>query len=740
MNWTEGALARHSRRKGWDKDAARQKQYFAKARARKHAPSSNKALDVISFVPDYIPQPQPAQDGHLASSTPRQKQKTPRRRLVQKQHDVARKAGRQPARDDSNLHLGKGVTETQHSSVSPLDKDRQELDIVAKRRKLLEKADWTGISTQKPLLADFSWQRDHVIKPIAKPTSRRDHRSSRALDGPVPNHHLNERRLGRLSENDMRINIGSQNLRWSRESNSVRSSATRQDLFPGLDNSTRNQNALQLPISPYQQNSSAHMNSRVSTSHRHSDESLASFEPHNSLLNFSIAPQHPEHRHIKQATKTHGESNELRHVVRSSTPVIHHPQPTRERRIPMFNLRSPDLQEDMSTIAVLGASTQPSHRITAEDIQWNKWLNSNSKATPQQPIEMNQDQQSLVSISPGISNYWDTSEDQPRTKSSSNREASRQSVLHRVDEPLLRSSDTYSSSIPLSDNLQRETFDTGSELPELHVEDSLSSIERARSSWILPTSSSYGRSEPSIRPGSDLVLPAGVHLPMTPNVQDLLDLLTASEEQQEAMSEHQEERETTPNTEDEDEIWKRFVFDDDSAEINRKAREEAHEQTKFDLGFKKSDLPHAFIESSLASGSIAPASDIAEPPSASRDRSSPTAERTPNMIDALTEDLSDVGMVTSSSEAAAKINATDATDSIIAQPASPQPLQAEFRFHHPQLFVGRLANDVPSNPSSVPLYAPPKKGRRPRSGRRRDKGRPGIRAMPNYDDDPIEED
>ncbi|KAM0555128.1 hypothetical protein ACHAPJ_006479 [Fusarium lateritium] len=227
---------------------------------------------------------------------------------------------------------------------------------------------------------------------------------------------------------------------------------------------------------------------------------------------------------------------------------------------------------------------------------------------------------------------------------------------------------------------------------------------------------------------------------MTPQVQDLLELLTASEAQQEVISEHGEDREIIPNPEDEDEIWKRFVFDDDSAEINRKAREEAHEQTKCDLGFKKPDNPHTFIESSLTSGSPAPASDIAEPPSASRDKPSPTTEHTPNMTDALAEDLSDAGMVASSSEAAAKINATDATDSIIAQPASPQSPQPEFRFHHPQLFVGRLAYDVPSNPSSVPLYAPPKKGRRPRSGRRRDKGRPDFRAMPNYNDDPIEED
>src|SRR6478609_2791856 len=90
MNWTEGALARHSRRKGWDKDAARQKQYFAKARARKNAPASSKGLVVESFVPDYIPQTERHQDRPSISSTPAKKQKTPKRKLIHRQQDISR--------------------------------------------------------------------------------------------------------------------------------------------------------------------------------------------------------------------------------------------------------------------------------------------------------------------------------------------------------------------------------------------------------------------------------------------------------------------------------------------------------------------------------------------------------------------------------------------------------------------------------------------------------------------------
>ncbi|KAF5023009.1 hypothetical protein F66182_4928 [Fusarium sp. NRRL 66182] len=393
----------------------------------------------------------------------------------------------------------------------------------------------------------------------------------------------------------------------------------------------------------------------------------------------------------------------------------------------MFDVCSPDLEEDASTVAVIGAPRKSSNRITSEDIRWNAWLNSYPKATIQQPSEVDQERQPSRLISPGVSIYWNASD----VSNPGSQEDLKGLSTCRVSKSPSRSGDLHSYGPP------RESLNTEFELPEVHTKAMISNISRPTSSSELSKNPSYERSESSIKLRRDLVLPVETHLPVAPNVQDLLGLLTANEERQGTDPKLQDHQEATPDTEDEDETWRRFIFDGNGAEINRKARDEAHQQTKCDLGLKKSGVLSNFVESSLTSGSTALASDIAEPSLASRDRSSTTTERTPNMSDDSTENLPDAGLVVSSSEAAVASNMTDTADSIIAQQASPLQ-KPEFRFHQPQLFTGRLASDVPSIASSAPFHAPRKKNRQPR--RRRDKGRPDFRAMPNYDDDPIEED
>ncbi|KAH7255421.1 uncharacterized protein BKA55DRAFT_564058 [Fusarium redolens] len=367
------------------------------------------------------------------------------------------------------------------------------------------------------------------------------------------------------------------------------------------------------------------------------------------------------------------------------------------------------------------------------------WLESRTKSRQQQHAQPSRNKGPSRPISPSLSNYLNTSNDKSHIGSLICTENQGQNSPHANEEPQPRSSETYPSSIPASES-QHEPLDDEQELPELQTRDPFPSILPATSSCALPKSSSYERSETSPKTGSDLVIPMGSFMPVIPNVQDLLDLLIASEEQQEPNIENQTQQEITPNTDDEDEIWKKFVLDNDSAETSRKAREEAHEQTKCALGWKKPNVPRMFIESSLSSGSTAPPSDIAEPPSASRGEAPSTLERNFILADDQIQDLPGAELEVPSSEAAARADIADAADSIIAQPASPQPLQAEFKFHQPQLFVGRLASDVPSTKSPVYLDAPRSKGRRQRSRRRRDKGRPDFRIMPNYNDDPIEED
>ncbi|KAM0472769.1 hypothetical protein ACHAP7_008556 [Fusarium lateritium] len=726
MNWTEGALARHSRGKGWDKDAARQKQYFAKARARKHAPASSKGLDVTSFVPDYISQPQHSQERQSTNSTSSRKQRTPRRGLVYKQPEVANKSENNLPKDTSTRQ-GKGSAENEQTSNMHIDKDQQDLGIAEKRRRLLEKADWTGVITQKPALVDFSWRKEQSAKLPTKPvydyrpglTSRR----SRQMDCP------NVRTLGQVSSSEMKINIGNQNLRWSRDSNSVRSLSTRHDLMPyGYNNSNESQGIM----SPYQQQAhSVDVSREPSAVLLRPREPRVNVEPRNPFLKFSAGNHNSRRRHIGCEENRPREPEEPRHIARANTPVIHQPQPKRGTRPRMFDIRSPDLQEDISTVGILGTSTKSSSRVTSEDIRWNTWLSSNAEPKLQQPAPTNQENQPSRSIRPGISQYWNTSEDITNTQSPASHDGSRQSLLPTMETPQPCSSASYPFSLPRPENHQGGTLNQEPELPQMQATH-FPSVSGKGSTYSLPKSSGYGTNESSTKPGTDLVIPLRSQLPAIPNAPDLLDLLAAVEERHGVANDAPASREPTPDAEDEDEIWKKFVFDDDSIETSRKARQEAHEQTKRDLGLKKSNALLPFFESTLSSSSVAPPSDVAEPPSTLRNSSYLHKDSNHNETDDRAQDLREP------SGAVQNKDIESTTDSVIAHPASPQPVHAEFKFHQPRLFVGRLANDAPCNPPSASLYDQPRKGRRPR--KRREKERPDFRAIPNYNDDPIEED
>ncbi|KND88323.1 hypothetical protein TOPH_06990 [Tolypocladium ophioglossoides CBS 100239] len=56
MNWNEGSLSRHARGKGWKEDDARQKEHFAKARARLQGAPPASVPGEPRFIPSYIPQ------------------------------------------------------------------------------------------------------------------------------------------------------------------------------------------------------------------------------------------------------------------------------------------------------------------------------------------------------------------------------------------------------------------------------------------------------------------------------------------------------------------------------------------------------------------------------------------------------------------------------------------------------------------------------------------------------------
>lgn len=739
MNWTEGALARHSRRKGWDKDTARQKQYFAKARARKNAPASSKGLVVESFVPDYIPQTERHQDRPSTSSTPAKKQKTPKRKLIHRQHDIS-KTPRQKSIQGVNLELPKPDGQIDHSPARWTNKNDHESDIARKRRKLLEKGDWTGVSTQKPLMVGFAGQKDRSPGSRGTRNFRQNHRSVLSPHRPGPNDRYNKVTLARPTHDEMRINIGSQNLRWSRDSNSVRSLATRQDLAAHLGTTSGSTTRLE-PISPYQHTPSAQAAMRITTRPRDSNINPDHYDSRNQPSSPLDTAHNTAYGYTGQEVDRREEPKEPRFIVNAHTPIIHQPQPTRKTRSPMLDVGSPGTEENLSMTAVLGAPKRPYARITSEDIRWNLWLNPSAETAPKEPDRMKQADHPPRPVSPGISHLWNSSEDYTQTSTPLRNEALQQESSSIFGEPQLQSSESSPSSILASDSVQDETPHPGPELPQMQAVCHLPNVSTAVLTRSLSRSPNRGISESFTEPQSDPVLPVQVNPRMIQKAQDLLDLLTENEERHGASIEKQVDPETMTDVEDEDEIWKRFVFDDDPAETKRKACEEATEQTKCDLGLGKAKTLCAIEDALLPSSSAAPQSDVAEPPSEPRDLSANNV--TLDMASDRIEELlgADQGSELEedpSSEAAARTDITDTIDSTTAQPSSPQPPQADFKFHQPQLFTGRLAGEISSNTPSVSLYAPPKSGRRLK--KRRDKGRPDFRAMPNYEDDPIEED
>ncbi|KAH7003203.1 hypothetical protein EDB82DRAFT_482885 [Fusarium venenatum] len=491
---------------------------------------------------------------------------------------------------------------------------------------------------------------------------------------------------------------------------------------------------------PYQLPPNVQTLTRVTIRPRKCNNSPDRLDSRNKLSSLSKSALNTTHGNSNRGLNRREESDKPRFVANAHIAIIHQPQPTKGTQPSMFNIRSPDLEENMSTTAVLGAPTRSSKRITTKDIRWNSWLNSKAIISSKEPAQTNEMSESPRSISPGISHFWNSSEEHSQTQSPVQPRTTRQRLLSQTDEPQLQSCESRSSNAISSDNIQNEVLSSEPKLPEVQTEDDSPSPITLETHEPLKNLN-HDRRHACVKRRSDWVLSARPNPHKTTNCRDLLDLLSENEDSNGAVTEKDTDRKTTLNPEDENEIWKRFVFDNNIAETTRRALDEAKEQTRRELGLERTNSPCTFQDLPLASSPTAARSDVAEPPSVSRD-SSLSMKQTLGIADdemgrpSSTDpdsDLEDQSL----SEVTARVDTTDANGSIIAQPSSPEPIQAEFKFHQPQLFIGRLAAGAPSDKPPVTFYEP-KNGKRWK--KRRDKGRPDFRAMPNYDDDPIEED
>lgn len=200
MNWTEGALARHCRGKSWNPDLARQKEYFAKARAAKKRPVSLCSFNAVpAFVPDYITQ----KDDPLTST---------------------RTSVSTISSDGVNVEspgpscLG---FSTSSGAASP---GRVPPDLVSKRQKLLLQTDWTGVGIQKSFDVNPDLQASqHAtgeytrLGIINQAHHRISHPSRSELTG------FSTRHKSAIDDLPIRLRVGDQNLQWSRQHKTVRS-------------------------------------------------------------------------------------------------------------------------------------------------------------------------------------------------------------------------------------------------------------------------------------------------------------------------------------------------------------------------------------------------------------------------------------------------------------------------------------------------------------------------------------
>ncbi|OLN93084.1 hypothetical protein CCHL11_07488 [Colletotrichum chlorophyti] len=159
MNWTEGALARHSRGKGWNSELGKQKQYIAKARISVYD-SSRPSIASLSIhprqsdlsvaglgklLPRYLEQTSP----HF------QRQQT---LGVSPQDQHVETLFREPLRNDEPLTI-KSIASQGPFSATETNKRKHVTDrdeaLDSKRRRLLAKGDWAGINVQRTLPLHF---------------------------------------------------------------------------------------------------------------------------------------------------------------------------------------------------------------------------------------------------------------------------------------------------------------------------------------------------------------------------------------------------------------------------------------------------------------------------------------------------------------------------------------------------------------------------------------------------------
>ncbi|KAI9163032.1 hypothetical protein HJFPF1_04630 [Paramyrothecium foliicola] len=715
MNWTEGALARHSRRKGWNEEATRQKHYFAKARARLRQEHSQTPKDASSFIPNYIPQHTTQDSQGVAKSGLLQRTLTSRKRLTQT-HTFNEP---QQVLDDMGRPRQVGLSDRQEDSVEDetMLRTSDPSDFDKKRQRLLERNDWTGVEFQKPIFVDFSWRSDQGDSRAVQQRPR-GHVIQKAPSVSL-GHKPFAQRLP--SPQSMRIRIGSHDFRWSGQSNSVRSTAglsgQPHTMAESRSASSNHSRTLSTPIfrtfdsavgsSPNSAGSSPAGHRRVKSQSR----------PRNHTYSYALP-----HKRSHMLPDT--EDTQL--VALSTPPEIHHPQPRRGgwERI-LLRTRSPGSDATDSIHAQAGGSIGAAMSPKEENRRWREWLGSGEGDVAQRK---GQD----VSPAPLVSTS--------------------RYLAHSGCSNKVRSSSGSWDNKTIINKIRSQ----GWREPRPQAEEQIRSCRPVPAVATLASSPGLSTTEP-VPPFVDSSIQSPAHNFMQDRrIAQVADRFSNSlfkgrlAQEITNKEDHVSVMRTDPSeisrphvgkdnagsesdaSIDEDEIWRRFILDDNISEIKRTAQAAAQEQTK-------RELQQAFTLC---------ASDTAQPPSSTEYEG---MIRTMTAVEECGSLLKSSPVDGNQSIASTLQNAEfsgHAAASLVAQQGSPIPptkLQTEFKFHQPQLFIGRLANVASNLPTPTGPPPPPSPSRpairrgRGRPPRRRASGRPDFRAMPDLEDDPIED-
>lgn len=419
MNWTESSLNRYSRRKGWNRDQARQKQSFAKARTKTNSIALAKSSDprTVPFIPSYIPQP---------AIEKRTTEETLRTRLVGSKRSSKRHLAQlssepvceqeQPLAASSLLGNRKDSTEVR----DPLNRG-EPVDLNAKRRKLLRQSDWTGIEFQKPIVVDYDQSNREARPKHDLEMKKHSHGLEKYVfsggrsPGYKPEHH---RKAAQSPDVPMRLRVGSESLQWSRDNNTVRTTGPRRGQPTTMFDweSSEPYSSPHLPTLPPHPATSSCQEDWTGTPDNRSSGSGAT----------PRQPTAPELPHLREPV-------EKPHYVVKSMPKLHHPRPSRHQkslvidfipgvarvtsveprvrgeaslrlamRPPAIGLASADPEAARSTVAQVGCGREPQHGETRENRRWRSWLDITCARGLDGHAE-GKDGEEACSVTPGVS-------------------------------------------------------------------------------------------------------------------------------------------------------------------------------------------------------------------------------------------------------------------------------------------------------------------------------------------------